>query len=407
MSSLLKTRSLYKDILSAQQVLKGIVHRTSLDRSTTFSRLVGSETFLKLENLQKTGSFKVRGAYFKLSALSEKERRGVIAASAGNHAQGVAYAASLLNIPSTVVMPLQASPSKVSATRQYGSKIVLHGNIFDDALAKAKDIAGASGLTFISAFDDAKVISGQGTVGLEIMEDLPRAESIYIPVGGGGLIAGIAVAVKSRNPSVKLIGVQSKSFPAMSDSFRSGVLTESVKGATVADGIAIKRPGSFAFEIVKNLVDDVVLVGDKEIAETMFLLMERSKLVVEPAGAAALAYLYANGSNTSGGTVAVLSGGNVDMYLLGQIVAKGLLGEGRLIKLSFNIMDKPGAMKPVVDKISETRANIVEITHDRTGAAVQAGHVKVTFSLETEDKSHTRRVVKTLKKNGLKFTACD
>ncbi len=394
-----------KDIDLARKTLSGIVHHTPLLPSATFSRLVGSKVYLKMENLQKTGSFKIRGAYVKIRSLPEESRKRVVAASAGNHAQGVAYASSLMKIPCTIVMPLQASPSKVSATRSYGAKVVFHGSVYDEAFAKAEEIASATGATLIPAFDDPEVIAGQGTVGAEVIEDLPTPDSVYIPVGGGGLLAGMAVAIKSRNPRVRIIGVQSKAFPAMAASMKKGRLVAVSRGATLADGIAVKRPGTLPFDAARRLVDDIVLVDDRDIVKTMFLLMERVKVVVEPAGAAALAYLLATRSLKKDGTaVAVLSGGNIDAYVLGQIVSKGLAESGRMIRLSFNVIDRPGALKIITDRLAEARANIVEVEHDRLGAGVQAGYAKVTLSLETEDHSHTKRVLRILRKSGLKFT---
>ena len=285
-----------EDIVNAQKLLAGIVRKTPLQISRTFSGLTGTNLFLKLECLQVTGSFKVRGAFVKISRLSDKQAsHGVIAASAGNHAQGVAYAAAIKKISCTIVMPQNASPAKVAATRSYGAKVVRRGANYDDAWEATQEIAKAEGSTIIHAFDDPDVISGQGTIGLELLEDLQDIDKLYLPVGGGGLAAGVAIAVKSRKPNVKIIGVESIAFPAMKESVAKGSLQYTKRGYSIADGIAVKQPGELTHEIVSKYLDDIVLVDDASIVKTMFLLMERAKLVVEPAGAASLAYLLSNG----------------------------------------------------------------------------------------------------------------
>ncbi|MDP9462935.1 MAG: threonine ammonia-lyase, partial [Thermoproteota archaeon] len=357
-----------EDIVKAQELLSGIIRRTPLQTSRTFSGLAGTNLFLKLECLQVTGSFKVRGAFVKISRLSHKQTGyGVIAASAGNHAQGVAYAAMIKKIPCTIVMPENASPAKVAATRSYGAKVIRRGTNYDDAWEATQQIAKSEGSTIVHAFDDPDVIAGQGTIGLELLEDLPDVDRIYVPIGGGGLAAGVAIAVKSRKPNVKIIGVESKAFPAMKESLAKGTLQCTKHGYSIADGIAVKQPGELTHQIVSKYLDDIVLIDDTSIVKTMFLLMERAKLVVEPAGAASLAYLLSNGSyvgSRKDKVVTILSGGNVDMYLLGQIVAKGLMQMGRLLKIFILLPDKPGALKSVVDGIAELSVNIVEVEHD-------------------------------------------
>ncbi|MEO9319650.1 MAG: threonine ammonia-lyase [Nitrososphaera sp.] len=394
------------DIYSARRVLDGVIRKTPLQTSRTFSRLTGSNLYLKLECLQLTGSFKVRGAYVKVSALSENQaKHGVIAASAGNHAQGVAFAASSKKIPCTIVMPQNASPAKVSATRSYGAKVILEGSNYDEAWDSAKRIAQDEGKTIIHAFDDPTVIAGQGTVGLEIIEDLPDVSKIYVPVGGGGLAAGVAIAVKSKRPDVKIIGVESKAFPAMKESLARGSLQSVKHGYTIADGISVKNPGKLTFEIIRKHLDDIVLVEDMEIVKTMFLLMERAKLVVEPAGAASLAYLLSNGRQHQPGEniVSILSGGNIDMYLLGQIVAKGLMQMGRMLRIFILLPDKPGALRDVVDGIAELSVNIVEVEHDRLSSNIPPGTAGVYLSLEIEDEKHAQRLVNLLHQKGIEF----
>lgn len=396
-----------EDIVKAQELLSGIIRRTSLQTSRTFSGLAGTNLFLKLECLQVTGSFKVRGAFVKISRLSHKQTGyGVIAASAGNHAQGVAYAAMIKKIPCTIVMPENASPAKVAATRSYGAKVIRRGANYDDAWEATQQIAKSEGSTIVHAFDDPDVIAGQGTIGLELLEDLPDVDRIYVPIGGGGLAAGVAIAVKSRKPNVKIIGVESTAFPAMKESLAKGSLQCTKHGYSIADGIAVKQPGELTHQIVSKYLDDIVLIDDASIVKTMFLLMERAKLVVEPAGAASLAYLLSNGSyvgSRKDKVVTILSGGNVDMYLLGQIVAKGLMQMGRLLKIFILLPDKPGALKSVVDGIAELSVNIVEVEHDRLSAHIPAGTAGVYLSLELENEKHAHRLIEFLKQKGIEF----
>lgn len=396
-----------EDIVKAQELLSGIIRRTPLQTSRTFSGLAGTNLFLKLECLQVTGSFKVRGAFVKISRLSHKQTGyGVIAASAGNHAQGVAYAAMIKKIPCTIVMPENASPAKVAATRSYGAKVIRRGTNYDDAWEATQQIAKSEGSTIVHAFDDPDVIAGQGTIGLELLEDLPDVDRIYVPIGGGGLAAGVAIAVKSRKPNVKIIGVESTAFPAMKESLAKGSLQCTKHGYSIADGIAVKQPGELTHQIVSKYLDDIVLIDDTSIVKTMFLLMERAKLVVEPAGAASLAYLLSNGSyvgSRKDKVVTILSGGNVDMYLLGQIVAKGLMQMGRLLKIFILLPDKPGALKNVVDGIAELSVNIVEVEHDRMSAHIPAGTAGVYLSLELENEKHAHRLIEFLKQKGIEF----
>lgn len=394
------------DIIKARELLQGYARKTPLQSSNTFSKLVGSSVFLKLECLQLTGSFKVRGASTKVSKLSEKQSsHGVIAASAGNHAQGVAYSAARRAIPCTIVMPQTASPAKVAATKSYGAQVVLKGANYDEAWGAMQEIAKNEGKTIVHAFDDSDVISGQGTIGLELLEDLPDLDRIYLPIGGGGLASGVAIAIKSKRPNVKIIGVESKAFPAMKDSVAKGSLQTVRSGYTIADGISVKQPGRLTFEVASKYLDDIVLVDDTSIVNTMFLLMERAKLVVEPAGAASLAYLLTNGGHLAKKekVVSILSGGNIDMYLLGQIVAKGLMQMGRMLRIFILLPDKPGALKEVVDGIAELSVNIVEVEHDRLSANIPAGTAGVYLSLELENEKHAQRLIEFLKQKGIEF----
>ena len=394
----------YDDIVNAQKTQDDVIRKTSLTFSDTFTKLTGSKVYLKNEFEQKTGSFKLRGAYYKIKTLSEEEKKnGVVAASAGNHAQGVAFASSLEKIDCTIVMPKNASPAKVAATRGYGATVILEGKNYDESWTKAQEIAKSTGATIIHAFDDSQIISAQGVIGLEIIEQLPDVDEIYVPIGGGGLASGILTAVKSKNPSVKIIGVQSKSFPSMKNSLDSGNLETVNGGFTVADGISVKTPGKQTFEIIKEMIDEIVLVDDDEILKAIFLLMERSKYVVEPAGVAGLAYLISKKPSPGKKVVSILCGGNVDMYLLGQIVAKGLATMGRMMKIFILLKDKPGALKEVVDELAALSANIVEVVHDRLSSNVHAGTTGVTLSLETEDQKHTDKLIQHLKDKDIEF----
>ena len=394
----------YDDIVNAQKTQDNVIRKTSLTFSDTFTQLTGSTIYLKNEFEQKTGSFKLRGAYHKIKTLSEEERKnGVVAASAGNHAQGVAFASTLEKINCTIVMPTNASPAKVAATRGYGATVVLEGKNYDESWTKAQEIAKTTGATIIHAFDDPKIIAGQGVIGLEIIEQLPDVDEIYVPIGGGGLAAGILTAIKDKNPNVKVIGVESKSFPSMKNSLDSGKLETIDGGFTVADGISVRTPGKQTFEIIKDKIDEIVLVDDDEIINAMFLLMERSKSVVEPAGAAGLAYLVSNKPSPGKKVVPILCGGNIDMYLLGQIVAKGLTTMGRMVKIFILLKDKPGALKEVVDELASLSANIVEVIHDRLSSNVRAGTTGVTLSLETEDQKHMDKLIQHLKDKDIDF----
>ncbi len=399
----------FDEIRKAMETLDGHVKKTPLDRSSTFSSMTGSELYLKMENMQKTGSFKVRGAFVKLSSLTREEReRGVVAASAGNHAQGVAYSASVLGIRAKIVMPETASPAKVDATKSYGAEVLLRGRVFDDSLAEALSICEMERSVFVHAYDDKHVISGQGTVGLEIIQDLPEVDAIVVPIGGGGLISGIAVAVKSVKSNVKVYGVQSEAFPSSYRLLKYGSVEPVETGDTIADGIAVKRPGRITSEIIKKYVDDIFLVSDKEIAEAMFLMLERAKVVSEPAGAASLASLISGKVELSGKkVVSVISGGNVDMYTLDQIVSRGLERYGRLIRLKFILKDSPGSLRQIIDVVSGMGANILDVQHQRLGSEVPLGRAAVILSLETQNVNHTKHLIEGLKQRGLSFSVLE
>ncbi|MDC0063873.1 threonine ammonia-lyase [Candidatus Nitrosopelagicus sp.] len=394
----------YDDVTKARDTQSKVIRKTTLEFSETFSKICGANVYLKNEYEQKTGSFKIRGAYYKIKSLTDEEKsNGVVAASAGNHSQGVAFASHIENIPCTIVMPKTASPAKVSATKGYGAKVVLEGTTYDESWAYAQKLSSDTGATIIHAFDDPHVIAGQGVIGLEIMEQLPNVDEIYVPIGGGGLVAGIIMAVKEKNPNVKIIGVESSSYPSMKESFEKKSLQTVTGNSTIADGISVKTPGRITFGIVRHQIDKIVTVDDEDIINAMFLLMERSKAVVEPAGAVALAYILKHKPESGKTVVPILCGGNIDMYLLGQIVSKGLSGMGRMLKISVLLKDKPGALKELVDEISSINVNIVEVIHDRLSTDVSAGSAGVAISLETEDQKQSNELINHLQEKNIKF----
>ncbi|MBI4320596.1 MAG: threonine ammonia-lyase [Chloroflexi bacterium] len=394
------------DIRAAGVLLAGVAERTPLIQSSTFSRLTGSDLFLKAENMQRTGSFKIRGAYVRIARLSPQERaKGVIAASAGNHAQGVAVAASVARIPAVVVMPEFASIAKVTATRSYGAEVVLNGRAYDDAYTSARKLQKERGLTFVHPFDDWDVIAGQGTVGLEILEDLPDADAIVVPVGGGGLIAGVAIAAKTLRPDTKVIGVQAAGAPSCYESFKRGHLAHSEKLTTIADGIAIKSCGHLTFPVIKRLVDDIVIVEDDAIVHAIVTLLERCKLLVEAAGAVGLAALLTGKLKLPGQKVAVvLSGGNIDVNLLARVIEHGLTAAGRYTILRARLRDEPGQLLGLLKIVAEKKANIVDVAHHRFGLPLSVNEAEVELTIETRDPEHSAQILRALLEAGYEVT---
>jgi threonine dehydratase len=386
-----------EDIKEAQRTLKNVVHRTALAYSSVLSEVTGGEIYLKMENLQKTGSFKIRGAYNKIAHLSEEERkRGVVAASAGNHAQGVALAAQIFGIPATIVMPKYAPLSKITKTKNLGAQVILEGNVFDEAYEAALRIQEKTGAVFVHPFNDPHVIAGQGTIGLEIMEDLPDVEVMVVPVGGGGLISGVSVAIKSMNPEVKVIGVQTENMPSMIASLRRG-RAERVEGKpTLADGIAVKKPGDLTFELVKKYVDEMVVVNEEEIADAILFLLEQAKVVAEGAGAVGVAAVL-NKLDVKGKKVAiVISGGNIDVNMIDRIINKGLVKSGRKVFIETFVMDRPGALKELLGIVAELGANVLSVFHNRSAKEVPIGFAKIELELETVDEKHVEEIERVL-----------
>lgn len=390
-----------EDVRKAYQVLRGVVHQTALDRSSTFSNMVGNDVFLKLENLQKTGSFKIRGAYYKIASLSAAERaRGVIAASAGNHAQGVAYAASLAGVKSTIVMPEAAPLAKVVATRGYGAEVVLSGDGYDEAYQKAKELEAERGQTFIHAFNDRDVMAGQGTLGIEILQELPDVAAVVVPIGGGGLLAGVALAIKELAPHVKVYGVQAAGAPAMYMSKLAHAIRTTPEAATMADGIAVKQPGDKTFAVIDRYVDDIFVVDDEAIAGAILMLLERAKLMVEGAGAVSLAAVLQHKIPVTGKIVSLLSGGNIDVNFIARIIERGLVKAGRRVRISTLIKDSPGSLQQLLTAVARTRANVINVYHDRVERQVPIGQAVVELSLETRDGQHTEQILHELRQQG-------
>jgi threonine dehydratase len=394
-----------KDIQEAKNSLRNAVYKTSLVHNTTFSEMAKSSVYLKMENLQKTGSFKLRGAFNKISRLPEKDRKnGVIASSAGNHAQGVAMAATSYGIKSTIVMPKHAPLSKIAATKSYGAEVILYGDVYDEAYEKAKEIQKQTGAVFVHPFNDPEVIAGQGTIGLEILEDLPDTDIIVVPVGGGGLISGIAIAAKSIKPSIKIIGVQAKNMPSMIESISQGHITTIEGMPTIADGIAVKTPGELTFNIIKHYVDDIITVDEDEIANAILLLMERAKVIAEGSGAVSVAAIlnrleYIENKKV----VALISGGNIDVNMLSRIIDKGLAKSGRRILIDTLIPDKPGTLGILLNRVAETGANVLSVTHNRSTRDIPIGYAKVELELETADEEHVEEIKKLLFLNNYNF----
>ena len=389
-------------ILEARERLKGVAQRTGLVQFKALSN-ENSQIYLKTEDLQNTGSFKVRGAYIKIASLSPEERAcGVIASSAGNHAQGVALAAKTFGCPATIVMPAGAPLSKVMATRELGAKVVLHGTVYDDAYAQAVNLQEQTGATFIHPFDDPMVIAGQGTIGLEIMDDLPDVNTIVVPIGGGGLASGVAAAVKMLHPNVKIIGVQAAGAAGMKASFDAGRVVALDGAKTIADGIAVKRPGDLTYALCSKYVDEVVTVDDDEIAQAILFLMERGKMVAEGAGAAPVAAILNKKFDVSGKVAAVISGGNIDVTMISRIIEKGLLRAGRVSKLRILMQDRPGQLELVSHIIGSNGANVMAIPHDRTDVDLDIRDAILEITMETQDREHAQRIIAALREAGFK-----
>ena len=390
------------DFQAAANRLKSVIHRVPLATSKTFSDMTGAEVYLKYENQQKTGSFKVRGAYNKImKRYEEGDLKAVVASSAGNHAQGVAFAASRIGVPATICMPRSTPIAKVSATQGYGANVVLHGAIYDEAYAKACEIVETEGAELIHPFDDEDVIAGQGTIALEILSDLPFVDMILVPAGGGGLVSGVAACIKQINPRIQVIGVQAAGAPAIAENFKKDEVTPSATVHTIADGIAVKNPGKITMEYINQYVDQMVTVTDAEIAGAILLLLERTKQVVEPAGATPLAAILNGKVDIKGKKVCcVLSGGNIDVSFIHKVVAKGLVTRGRHLKFSTVMPDIPGSLERFAHLIAQENANIILFDHDRVHADLDIDAAIVHMVCEVSGKEHGEKLLSTLRAAG-------
>jgi threonine dehydratase len=392
------------DIERAAKTIEPLTARTPMEGARWLSALTGSTVRLKCENLQRTGSFKVRGAFTRISRLSEGERaRGVVAASAGNHAQGVALAAQTLGIRATVFMPEGAPIPKERATREYGADVVFHGHYIEDSLAEAREFQERTGAVLIHPFDNADIVAGQGTVGLEILEQAPDVRTVVVPCGGGGLLAGIAIAVKSQRPDIQVIGVQAAGAAAYPGSLAAGRPVPLESMSTMADGIAVGLPGQITFAAVRDLVDDIVTVSEASLSTAVLATLERTKMVVEPAGAAAVAAILDDPSRFGTPTVGVLSGGNIDPLLLGKVIQHGMAAAGRYLNLRLRIPDHPGGLARLLGEISEAGANVVEISHARIDADLSLDDVEVHVQLETRGPAHAEALATRLREHGYRI----
>jgi threonine dehydratase len=389
------------DIEEAREFLRPVVIETPMEESRWLSAAAGGPVSLKCENLQRTGSFKIRGAYLRMSRLSEQDRaNGVVAASAGNHAQGVALAAQLLGIKATVFMPEGAPIPKENATRGYGAHVVFHGSSVDEALVEAKKFSAETGAVLIHPFDHADIVTGQGTCGLEILEQCPDVRTVLVSTGGGGLIAGIATAVKALRPDVRVVGVQAEGAAAFPASLAEGRPIPVGAMSTMADGIAVGCPGEVPFAAIQRYVDDVVTVSEEALSQALLLLLERAKMLVEPAGAAAVAAILDGPDRFETPAVAVLSGGNVDPLLLMRVIRHGMAAAGRYLNFTVCIPDLPGGLATLLNELAGVEANVLDVVHERTSAHLHLDEVEVAMQVETRGPQHAERVLRRLRECG-------
>jgi len=395
-----------EDVLAARERLRGAIYYSPCPHSQMLSRLTGQQVYLKLENLQMTGSFKERGALNRIAMLTpEQASRGVIAASAGNHAQGVAYHATTRGIRSLIVMPLTTPLVKVTATRSFGAEVLLHGANYDEACTEATRLSIEQSMTFIHPFDDPAVMAGQGTIGLELLEQIPQLEAVVVPIGGGGLIGGIACAIKESRPEVRVVGVQTSRLPSMAVAVAAHAPVTIEAATTIADGIAVRRAGDLTLPMVENYVDEIVTVDEDEIASAILVLLEREKTLAEGAGATALAALLQHKTSLKGAHTAVLvCGGNIDVTLLARIIERGLVQDGRLIRLRIHLLDKPGALAELTKLIASHRANIVDTLYNRAYYGVNLGDTAIDITMETRGRDQVEELLEAMAAEGYKFT---
>ena len=388
------------EFMEARERLGTIIEKTKLIHSTVFSEESGNDIYIKPENLQKTGSFKIRGAYNRIAKLTEEEKsRGVIAASAGNHAQGVAFGAQKLGIKATIVMPKHTPLIKVEATKKYGAEVILHGDVYDDAYNKAKELQAEYGYTFVHPFDDEDVIEGQGTIALEVLEELPDAEIILVPIGGGGLISGVAAAAKMKNPQIKIIGVEPEGAASAVAALENNEVVELSEAVTIADGTAVKRIGDTTFDYIKKYVDEIVTVSDYELMEAFLLLVEKHKIVAENSGILSVAGLKK--LNVKGKKIiSILSGGNIDVLTISSMINKGLVNRGRIFTFSVDLPDKPGQLVAVSEMLSNQNANVIRLEHNQFKNLDRFHEVELQVTVETSGEEHIEKIIKNFKENG-------
>ena len=392
-------------ILRARDLLEGVAIRTPMEESRWLSKIAGGPVMLKAENLQRAGSFKIRGAYTRMSALTPEERRnGVVAASAGNHAQGVALAANLLGIKAVVYMPNGAPIPKEKATRGYGAEVRFTGTTIDECLVAAMGYADETGAVLVHPFDHADIVAGQATCGLEIVEQCPDVRTIVVPTGGGGLLAGVAAAVKAERPEVRIVGVQAEGAASYGPSLTAGMPQALKAMTTMADGIAVGRPGDVPFATIRELVDDIVTVNEESISQALLMLIERAKLVVEPAGAAAVAAMMDDSSRFETPAVVVLSGGNVDPILLINVLRHGMATTGRYLAFKARIPDRPGGLARLLAELADVQANVLDVVHQRTSSHLHMGEVEVSLDVETRGVEHAEKVLDHLRGCGYSVT---
>lgn len=388
-------------IQEARLRLAGVIRTTELDKSLSATQFLGTETFIKFENQQYTGSFKFRGAYNKISLLSERQKKiGVIASSAGNHAQGVARSSQLLGVPATVIMPQGASLVKAEATRNYGAQVIFHGEVVDEAIEFAQSLVKEKGYTFIHPYEDEFIVAGQGTIGLEIIEALPHLESVIVPVGGGGLISGVALAVKSINPRCRVIGVVSDKAPGMMNLSLGLPVETQKKPLTIADGIAIKKPSPLMYEsFIKPYVDEIVCVSDDEIADALVFLMERMKSVAEGSGAVGVAAALKKNLKLGASTCIIVSGGNIDLNIVSKVIERGQVRKGRLAEIAVSVSDLPGSLSQLTHLLAQLGANVIDVRHDRLADGLSLRQTRIHFVLETKNHEHIAAIKKELAEN--------
>ena len=389
-----------QDFITAKEKLSKVLLKTSLIQSPIFSKEAGNEVYIKPENLQKTGSFKIRGAYNKITNLSDEEKKkGVIASSAGNHAQGVAYGAKESGIKAVIVMPKSTPLIKVESTKQYGAEVVLHGDVYDDAFKKAKELEEKEGYIFVHPFDDEDVIYGQGTIALEILEELPETDIILVPIGGGGLISGIACAAKILKPEIKIIGVEPDGAASAYEAIKEDKVVELKEANTIADGTAVKKIGNITFEYIKKYVDEIITVSDYELMEAFLLLVEKHKIIAENSGILSLAALKKLKEKNKK-VVSVVSGGNIDVLMISSMINKGLIRRDRIFNFSVNIPDKPGELAKVVDLIAQQGANVVKLEHSQFKNLSRFKDIELQITVETNGSEHIQKLTQAFEEKG-------